>query len=169
MGSTASLPAVPLQPPVCAHLAQALMDSAPLACLSWALQPFLIPAASRMSSGLPFPFGKTNHPPGLCSRLEKNLSHVALWKTLMAKNRHCQESLNRTDRHVVCRLDGATQQLHLACRLPVNPQAQLCHTEGHRGAGARSVWYCPVPVPRPQLACQAMIKSNWIQPCLGRV
>lgn len=167
------------------------MDFAPLACLSWALQPFLIPPASRMSSGPPLWFSafcaaqssckwqelqqrpskkdeatetnrETNHTPGHCSRLEKNLSHVALWKTRVAKNRRRQESLNRSDRHMVCRLDGATQQLHLACRLPINPQAQLRHTEGQRGAGDRSVWYNPALVPRPQLACQAMLKSNWI-------
>ena len=35
---------------------------------------------------------------------------------------------------MACRLDRDTEQLHLACRLPINPHAQPCHTEGQKQA-----------------------------------
>lgn len=117
--------------------------------------------------------GKPNRCPGCCSGLERNLSHIALWKTHAAKDNRCQESLCRSGRHMVCRLDRVTEQRRLACRLPINPQAQLRHTEepvtrlglsqapesmqpstGAIAAGAGSA------VPLPRLACPATIKIS---------
>lgn len=175
------MPAVPPQPPVYAHLAQAQMDSALLACLSWALQPFLIPPAPGMSSDLPLWFSAFCAAHGSCQwqrdeitetntetkpspRLEKNLSPQLFGKHTWLRTDFARKAL-RGVTNVVCRLDGATQQLHLACRLPINPQALLRHTGIQRGADDQSVCYSPVP----PLACQAMIKSNWIQPSLGGV
>lgn len=104
---------------------------------------------------------------------------MALRKTCVAKDRRCQESLNRSDRHMVCRLDRATEQLRLACRLSINPQTQLCPTEEQKGAGDQagavpSSWVHMVQpstgamtagavsaLPLPRLSCPAMIKSNW--------
>lgn len=46
--------------------------------------------------------GKTRCFPGHCSRLERNLFHVALRKTHAVMDRHCQESLSRSSGHMVC-------------------------------------------------------------------